>query len=498
MFRRKIKIITLTSFLIIVFTLFLGSWTTVLAVCNEDCGDCLTTVTCNTSDVRCTWYEAKGACFEGLETDWPPAPGGVDLTGESTLLEFIDYVFRWGILLGGLAAFVILILAGFQYLTSVGDPVKMQEARNRIRDAILGLILLLSTFLILNTLNPELTTLVMPSPTPGGFGSGTFGGIGSKAPCKEVKIYGETDWETGSLFAAYIGKNFPDYWNQFWLVDNVPCSQCPGPRCPGLPDPGVNCLIQIPQGICQRIGDAGGWFGVGAINIKMSSVKIVGACVLTLYDDNNCNDSPSNLSTSDKDITAIFTGYKHSIRLTERTPPVPPKVENSPLVVPAQLDSSGVTCQVQLGGNLSDMGGNDYVRVSFRIGKAIDKMMEFPPEESPWMMSSPPWIVSSPPEPFPLPATPPPNPPDYWNTEDGQIFEDPTTFNYIVTGLEAPVVSNLTDEGTIYYWTAKACATQGTCTIADEDPDDPAENYPTTSLKIYDPPGPNPLQCIAM
>ena len=77
----------------------------------------------------------------------------------ANITYLIAYLYEWGIALGGLAAFVALLIAGFVYMTSVGDPTKMKEAMDRIKSALLGLIFLLSSYLILNTINPELTTL---------------------------------------------------------------------------------------------------------------------------------------------------------------------------------------------------------------------------------------------------------------------------------------------------------------------------------------------------
>lgn len=97
--------------------------------------------------------------------DWPQAPGPGQLKLDpqtSTLTELIAYLYQWAIVLGGLAAFVMLLAAGFQYLTSTGDPTKTKDARDRIGSAIGGLVLLLASFLILNTLNPELTALKPP------------------------------------------------------------------------------------------------------------------------------------------------------------------------------------------------------------------------------------------------------------------------------------------------------------------------------------------------
>ena len=69
-------------------------------------------------------------------------------------------------LLGGLLAFIALIIAGFLYLTSVGNPAKMKEAKDRVVWALGGLTLLLGSWLILNTINPQLTKLQLPSFNP--------------------------------------------------------------------------------------------------------------------------------------------------------------------------------------------------------------------------------------------------------------------------------------------------------------------------------------------
>ncbi len=94
-----------------------------------------------------------------LLVDWPTLPGGIQLTVDSDVTELVAYFYQWGIALGGLVAFIALIIAGFHYLTSVGDPTKMKEATDRIKSVFLGLALLLGSFLILHTINPELTVL---------------------------------------------------------------------------------------------------------------------------------------------------------------------------------------------------------------------------------------------------------------------------------------------------------------------------------------------------
>ena len=93
-----------------------------------------------------------------LEIDWPPSPGGTVLDDDSDVGDMVKYFYEWAIALGGIATFFALILGGFQYISSMGKPEAMKEARERITSAIWGLILLLSSWLILNTINPDLTT----------------------------------------------------------------------------------------------------------------------------------------------------------------------------------------------------------------------------------------------------------------------------------------------------------------------------------------------------
>jgi len=103
-----------------------------------------------------------------LQVDWPDSPLGTPLNESSELPQLIQYLYEWGIALGGLAAFVALLIAGFQFLTSAGNPASMSEAKGRMQSAGIGLVLLLSSWLILYTINPELTTfkpLVMPEPS---------------------------------------------------------------------------------------------------------------------------------------------------------------------------------------------------------------------------------------------------------------------------------------------------------------------------------------------
>lgn len=166
-----------------------------------------------------------------LETAWPASPLGTTLTDASDLTEMVKYFYEWGVFIGGIAAFISLLFGGFLYLTSAGNPSRVSEAKDRMTSAIIGLILLLSIYLILNTINPELTVLTTPEmgpacdvdadclckndPNPGdGNKEGKCGGVGSAC---------DTDTD-----CPYI------------------CSDCLTP-----PDPNPKCGNGSAEGICM-------------------------------------------------------------------------------------------------------------------------------------------------------------------------------------------------------------------------------------------------------
>lgn len=68
----------------------------------------------------------------------------------------------------GIAVFILLLVGGFKYLTSGGEPEKKKSASNTITYAILGLALLLGSWLILLLIQEitgvPVTQFVIPGP----------------------------------------------------------------------------------------------------------------------------------------------------------------------------------------------------------------------------------------------------------------------------------------------------------------------------------------------
>lgn len=100
-----------------------------------------------------------------LEADYPSIFGTeiVPQTVEGTTLpDYIQYVFTFALSIAALAALIVLVYGGTKYLTSAGSPSQMADAKDQIFSGLLGLVILFSSYLILNTINPQLTVFEIP------------------------------------------------------------------------------------------------------------------------------------------------------------------------------------------------------------------------------------------------------------------------------------------------------------------------------------------------
>ena len=102
----------------------------------------------------------KGA---GLELVYPQIPGAITPEYISIgIPRYVEYLFKLAVWAIGIIIFLVLLYHGFVYFTSVGDPGKLTDAIDGIKSAGLGAIILLSAYLIFNTINPQLTILNAP------------------------------------------------------------------------------------------------------------------------------------------------------------------------------------------------------------------------------------------------------------------------------------------------------------------------------------------------
>lgn len=103
---------------------------------------------------------------ERLDLEYPAPPGGTALSPGAKLADYVTYVYYFSMGTAGVVAAVIIVIAGFRYTASVGDPGRIRDARSQISSALLGLVILFGAFLILNTINPQLGIFLEPDEPP--------------------------------------------------------------------------------------------------------------------------------------------------------------------------------------------------------------------------------------------------------------------------------------------------------------------------------------------
>ncbi|MEA3295600.1 MAG: hypothetical protein U9Q27_00445 [Patescibacteria group bacterium] len=91
-----------------------------------------------------------------LEVAYPEILGTEAPDSATSLPEFIKFIFNLSVALGGLLGFGALIFGGIKYISSAGNVGAISDAKLWIGSGITGLFLLLSTYLILTAINPNL------------------------------------------------------------------------------------------------------------------------------------------------------------------------------------------------------------------------------------------------------------------------------------------------------------------------------------------------------
>lgn len=83
----------------------------------------------------------------------------------STIASYIGAIYNYGMAIAGILATLVLMGAGVIWLTSGGDSGKITQAKELISGSIAGLLILVVSWVILNTVNPDLVNLKSIAPT---------------------------------------------------------------------------------------------------------------------------------------------------------------------------------------------------------------------------------------------------------------------------------------------------------------------------------------------
>ena len=121
---------------------------------------------------------AVGGDFQAQPVSTPPTQGL-----PTNLGQLISQIFTWSLGILGISVFVIFFYSGFLWLTAAGNTSKTGEAKTHMTNAVFGAILLLSSYLILYTINPDFVRNTVNLPGLGKTNSPTTPGGGAFVSC---------------------------------------------------------------------------------------------------------------------------------------------------------------------------------------------------------------------------------------------------------------------------------------------------------------------------
>jgi len=101
-----------------------------------------------------------GVLAQTLET----VPGQTSVTGDLT--GYLNNLYKFGISITGILAIFMIGLGAFAYIvTSVGNSSKMMDAKETIKNALIGLVIALTAYLLLFVINPDLVSGTLNAPS---------------------------------------------------------------------------------------------------------------------------------------------------------------------------------------------------------------------------------------------------------------------------------------------------------------------------------------------
>ncbi|MCX6811226.1 MAG: pilin [Candidatus Berkelbacteria bacterium] len=115
----------------------------------------------------------NSASAQIIDSSSAPTPSytvglGAPVTGgETAPANFADYtnrIYQYAVVIGISLAVMMIIFGGYKYMASSGDPQSIDEAKEILIGAVVGLILILLTRLILATIDPQLLKFPRSAP----------------------------------------------------------------------------------------------------------------------------------------------------------------------------------------------------------------------------------------------------------------------------------------------------------------------------------------------
>ncbi len=121
-----------------------------------------------TKDCRACFEERADICGENRGYCYArPVPATLEislggLTDVYDPAQYISTLYQWMVSVTGILAGIMIMIGGLLYLTAGGAPDRVSNAKEYISSALVGLMLALTSYFILQTVNPALLSLKFP------------------------------------------------------------------------------------------------------------------------------------------------------------------------------------------------------------------------------------------------------------------------------------------------------------------------------------------------
>ncbi|MDP2741525.1 MAG: hypothetical protein Q8O66_02490 [bacterium] len=102
-------------------------------------------------------YLPTDSVFAELEINYPVLNTGASVTAQTSVPEYLKYVFDFSMFIGFFAVFLSFVASGVLYFLAPALPGAIGTARDRVSGAISGLLILITLYLIITTINPALS-----------------------------------------------------------------------------------------------------------------------------------------------------------------------------------------------------------------------------------------------------------------------------------------------------------------------------------------------------
>lgn len=84
--------------------------------------------------------------------------GNTGLPNDTRVSDFIIKIINIALTVAGLVAVLFLIIGGFRYITSAGNEETAEQAKKIITNAIIGIVVIILSFVIVRVISNALTT----------------------------------------------------------------------------------------------------------------------------------------------------------------------------------------------------------------------------------------------------------------------------------------------------------------------------------------------------